>query len=567
MITDDKENVSLDPNELLGSNQSNQWQSPVPQLSNLDSTKPLSELFKPAADSWQCKDCYVQNKSQDTFCAACSATKPGTVSVAPSAPQPANSTFSFQLPNATQPISFNPQLNSSTTSFKFGLNSNSNLNTESSSIFSNTTFKFGNTSSPQAFGSFTSPFGQLGSQSNQTIESKTNQNTNIFANNPNDSKSLNSFHFGSEPFSFQFSKQQPEPLNSPKITEIASESFGTPAKENQLNNSFSEVEPSNADNIYFQPVVPLPPKIEVKTGEEDEIMLYLCRARLFRFNDNEWKERGVGDLKILKSRDTDRIRLLMRRDTIFKVCLNQYITKDMKLELKDDKKSITWSAIDYSEDSPTPEIFLLRLKNAENAQLFLEAFNNAKASLEPLDNVKATLEPLDNVKAILEPLDNVKATLEPLDNVKATLEPLDNVKATLEPLDNVKATLEPLDNVKATLEPVKDYQSSSPLKASDTPNQPEIRQSLNDTSGVVKSKQDDDIEIIYEKVPQSQDHLDKVKNLGLPLNFFDYENKNPCPGCRGCPENEDKFFFTTPETKVSEEPKSEISNQPEESMN
>ena len=70
------------------------------------------------------------------------------------------------------------------------------------------------------------------------------------------------------------------------------------------------------EDICFEPLVPLPEKIEVKTGEEDEGVLFESRARLFRFVGEEWKERGLGVLKILQHRESGRIRLLMRREQV-----------------------------------------------------------------------------------------------------------------------------------------------------------------------------------------------------------------------------------------------------------
>lgn len=52
------------------------------------------------------------------------------------------------------------------------------------------------------------------------------------------------------------------------------------------------------------------------------------RAKLFRFaseNDlPEWKERGTGDVKLLKHKEKGTIRLLMRRDKTLKICANHY---------------------------------------------------------------------------------------------------------------------------------------------------------------------------------------------------------------------------------------------------
>lgn len=50
------------------------------------------------------------------------------------------------------------------------------------------------------------------------------------------------------------------------------------------------------------------------------------RAKLFRF-DNEskqWKERGTGDVKFLKHKETGKVRLLMRREKTLKLCANHY---------------------------------------------------------------------------------------------------------------------------------------------------------------------------------------------------------------------------------------------------
>lgn len=52
---------------------------------------------------------------------------------------------------------------------------------------------------------------------------------------------------------------------------------------------------------HYEPIVPLPDAIVVSTGEENEDVLFNERAKLFRFDANtkEWKERGVGQMKVL----------------------------------------------------------------------------------------------------------------------------------------------------------------------------------------------------------------------------------------------------------------------------
>lgn len=48
------------------------------------------------------------------------------------------------------------------------------------------------------------------------------------------------------------------------------------------------------------------------------------RAKLFRFHkgDMEWKERGTGDVRLMKNNVTGKTRVVMRRDKTLKVCAN-----------------------------------------------------------------------------------------------------------------------------------------------------------------------------------------------------------------------------------------------------
>lgn len=57
-----------------------------------------------------------------------------------------------------------------------------------------------------------------------------------------------------------------------------------------------------------------------------DLMGSFRRAKLFKFDSDskEWKERGTGDVKLLKHKENGKTRLVMRRDKTLKVCANHY---------------------------------------------------------------------------------------------------------------------------------------------------------------------------------------------------------------------------------------------------
>ncbi|XP_033003567.1 E3 SUMO-protein ligase RanBP2-like isoform X6 [Lacerta agilis] len=135
------------------------------------------------------------------------------------------------------------------------------------------------------------------------------------------------------------------------------------------------------DGPHFEPVVPLPDKIEVKTGEEDEEEMFCNRAKLFRFDGEykEWKERGVGNVKILRHKITGKIRLLMRREQVLKICANHYINPDMTLNPNaGSEKSFVWHALDYADESAKPEQLAIRFKTPDEAMRFKQKFQEAQ---------------------------------------------------------------------------------------------------------------------------------------------------------------------------------------------
>ena len=71
------------------------------------------------------------------------------------------------------------------------------------------------------------------------------------------------------------------------------------------------------------------------------------RSKLFRFDSNaeppEWKERGTGDVKLMKHKKTSVVRVLMRREKTLKVCANHFIRPWMILKpMKGSERAWMW---------------------------------------------------------------------------------------------------------------------------------------------------------------------------------------------------------------------------------
>ncbi|GFQ90686.1 ran-specific GTPase-activating protein [Trichonephila clavata] len=141
--------------------------------------------------------------------------------------------------------------------------------------------------------------------------------------------------------------------------------------------------PPPSPELYFDPIVELP-LVVTKTLEENEETLFKMRAKLYRYDATgeppEWKERGTGDVKILKHKTEEHVRILMRRDKTLKICANHYIQPYMELKPNSTSdRAWIWNTLaDFADEEPKPELLAIKFANAENAQKFKEAFYEAR---------------------------------------------------------------------------------------------------------------------------------------------------------------------------------------------
>ena len=136
--------------------------------------------------------------------------------------------------------------------------------------------------------------------------------------------------------------------------------------------------PEEEASIHFKPIVTLPETYEYKSGEENGEILFNEKGKLFRYDGTvkQWKERGIGNMKIIRYSETGQTRLIMRRDQILKLCCNHYLTSEMKIETHmNNPKAYKWfTKADYSEEVDQPDQFVIRFKLVETAMKFKELF-------------------------------------------------------------------------------------------------------------------------------------------------------------------------------------------------
>ena len=92
--------------------------------------------------------------------------------------------------------------------------------------------------------------------------------------------------------------------------------------------------------------------VKTVTGTESEVCIYKQRVKLFRFRDNQWKERGIGNAKLLRNTADKKIRFVMRQEKTLKPVGNFLITELPSCELKpmaNSDKAYMWVCSDFSD--------------------------------------------------------------------------------------------------------------------------------------------------------------------------------------------------------------------------
>ncbi|XP_059487715.1 E3 SUMO-protein ligase RanBP2-like [Neocloeon triangulifer] len=545
----------VDGDQLLRGGQ----QPTAPAKTKEDKPKPLSELFKPATGNWECKNCYVSNKANTNTCVACCSSKEGAAAeitkVTTSQPSTADKDLmkQFKKPEGSWECKFCYVTNKSDAvtcvaceSARPGTEGNEKPTAPAiKKITPGLTFDFQSSGSASKFS-----FGNAAAATVSTSVSTGPTSTFTFGGVKPTTPAVTTFAFGGPQPSFAFGTQGTQnstadstktlfggstlpkfgfnlPTPSTPASTVTSGSITSPGG---AEDSDGEVENDEGDHIHFTPIIPLPDAVEVVTGEEDEETLYSHRAKLYRWANGEWKERGLGDIKILRHKEQGHIRILMRREQVLKICLNHRLYKETTFTPKGDTgRSFQWYAADYSEGEYKQEQFAILFKTEDIAKDFIEHIESAKTLLG-LENQSMAAQASSPAQVSTLSAADTSAVSSNLDTSIAS-------STQFTPSNSISFALG--NDPSAAVTP----QSGSFLSGSTFSSA--VKGNLFEDSP--SENTDDEVHIVEVIEPKvSDEDVQKARALKLPDNFYAYKQRSACKGCRGC-ENEDSDASSTTE--------------------
>lgn len=147
-------------------------------------------------------------------------------------------------------------------------------------------------------------------------------------------------------------------------------------QENNLNNDNVE-EDTGGD---FKPITQLSDKVESHTGEEQEGVLFEKRTKLMLLDpsnkENPYISKGVGDLKVLKNKENEKVRILVRAEGSQRVLLNTRLNKEMTYLTMGNGSLVKVPTINASTKGV--EVYVLKVKNADDGNQLLKVLNDSK---------------------------------------------------------------------------------------------------------------------------------------------------------------------------------------------
>ncbi|KAJ1505650.1 hypothetical protein HMI54_004199 [Coelomomyces lativittatus] len=144
---------------------------------------------------------------------------------------------------------------------------------------------------------------------------------------------------------------------------------GNPSQIREYENEFTSVQ-----STKFSAILP------IETGEENEKVKYSVRAKLYICENEGFKEKGIGTLKLNVNElenGQQKARLVMRSDNVYKILLNCNLIPGMTCMVTD--SFVRFVAIENS----TFTIYLFKLTNAKYAEELAESILAFTSSPDP----------------------------------------------------------------------------------------------------------------------------------------------------------------------------------------
>ncbi|XP_011046862.1 PREDICTED: ran-binding protein 1 homolog c-like [Populus euphratica] len=162
--------------------------------------------------------------------------------------------------------------------------------------------------------------------------------------------------------------------SSISATAASEPEHSTKEREEEENATATRAAEDEDTGAQVAPIVKLE-EVAVSTGEEDEDAILDLKAKLYRFDKegNQWKERGVGTVKLLKHKESAKVRLVFRQSKTLKICANHLVLPTINVqEHQGNDKSCLWHAADFADGELKDELFCIRFPSVENCKTFKE---------------------------------------------------------------------------------------------------------------------------------------------------------------------------------------------------
>ena len=297
--------------------------------------------------------------------------------------------------------------------------------------------------------------------------------------------------------------------------------------------------PNEEADIHFDAIIKLPDKVAVSSLEEEEEVLFSQRSKLYRSDSNQWKEIGTGDIKILKHKATNKVRVLMRRDQTLKICCNHYIHHTMTLQRDvNSDSSWLWFTNNCSDEQAKPEKLCVKFNLLDSAQQFKAIFEKYASLAAPQSSVESdnclVENELDKIECVACCAKTPEISSLSSGPVSSSEHAKDSVKKLVPLNSSTRAwTCEECleENNVANIRCISCFASRPAREIHLHVFEPELVTVRE--APVVSNIQDDDCVIISVDEPSAA-QMERAKKYTLSLTFYLYENKSDCSGCRGC---------------------------------